>query len=139
MTGEAIGYTIDLMLKNNVLDIYTTPIMMKKNRPAIMLTCLCTTDKEEQISRLLLKHTTTKGIRVTEHRRHTLDSFFHTVTTKFGDIKMKIYSGLDLYKYKPEYEDVLKASKTHNVPIQQVNTEVLSVFHNMDFPPMDTK
>lgn len=128
MTPESLGCTIELLLENHVLDVYTTPVMMKKNRPAVILSCLCAKEAEEHVSHLLLKHTTTKGVRIQDYRRRTLDSVFKKIHTKYGEISMKIYSGDDVFKYKPEYEDIRMAARQHQLPFQQLYTEVMSLF-----------
>lgn len=64
MTGEAIGYAMDVLLEAGALDAFTTSITMKKGRPAVLLTCLCPPQQEHSFVQMLLNHTTTRGVRV---------------------------------------------------------------------------
>jgi len=120
MTPEAIGAVFELLLENGALDVYTTPIMMKKNRPAVMLTCLCTFDMHDAIAALIIKHTTTLGVRTIKYQRTKMKRTVETVNTEYGEIRIKIAEGFGIKKQKPEYDDVLEASKKHGVPFHRV-------------------
>ncbi|MCI1965022.1 MAG: nickel pincer cofactor biosynthesis protein LarC [Oscillospiraceae bacterium] len=120
MTPEAIGYTTELLLKSGALDVFVTPIQMKKNRPASMLTCLCSTEDEEKFSQLLLLHTTTLGVRTISCRRNILHRSCGTVETKFGPVRVKRAQGSGIRKSKPEYEDVKAAAEKCGVPFDEV-------------------
>ena len=63
MTAEAIGFCMERLLEAGALDVYTTPIGMKKNRPGTLLTCLCRAEQREDMLRCLFRHTTTLGVR----------------------------------------------------------------------------
>ena len=120
MTPEAVGAAFEFLLDNGALDVYTTPIQMKKNRSAVMLSCICAEDKRERLSQLMLEHTTTLGVRVAEYQRNILNRTIGTVTTEYGDIRVKRADGFGAIKDKPEYEDVLAAAKRHNIPFATV-------------------
>lgn len=120
MTPEALSYTIEILLNAGALDVFTTPIQMKKNRSGILLTCLCNMEQESIFSRLILEHTTTRGIRIHPCYRRILDTSFEKVTTPYGVITIKISSGYGIHKFKPEYEDVAKAAKEHDVTFHEV-------------------
>jgi len=120
MTPEAVGYASERLLEGGALDVFTTPIYMKKNRPAIMLTCLCKPDDREEISRLMLRHTTTLGVRFRALQRNKLSYTFRTAKTPCGDIRIKSASGYGIRKEKPEYEDVKAAADKHNLPFTKV-------------------
>ena len=125
MTPEAIGAAVDILLENGALDVFTTPVYMKKNRPAAVLTCLCKTTDEAVFSTLMLRHTTTLGVRITSYRRDVLSRSFRTVPTKYGAIKIKTAVGHGINKTKPEYNDVAAAAKQAGVPFNEVYTEAL--------------
>jgi len=125
MTPEAIGAAFEVLLESGALDVYTTPIMMKKNRPAVMLSCLCTEESRDDLARLMLIHTTTLGVRMIKHQRVVLNRTPETVQTKYGDIRVKKAQGFSITKQKPEYDDVQKAARKHNVPYQTVYEEVM--------------
>jgi len=124
MTPEAIGAAFEILLENGALDVYTTPVMMKKNRPAVMLSCLCTEESHDDLIKLMLEHTTTLGVRTIKYQRTILNRTTETIQTKYGDIRVKKAQGFDVAKQKPEYDDVQKAARKHNVPFQAVYEEV---------------
>jgi len=125
MTPEAIGAAFEILLECGALDVYTTPIMMKKNRPAVMLSCLCTEELHDELAKLMLKHTTTLGVRMIKHQRMILNRTTETVQTEYGDIKVKRAQGFGITKQKPEYDDVQKAARKHDLPYQTVYEEVM--------------
>jgi len=120
MTPEAIGAAFEILLENSALDVYTTPILMKKNRPAVMLSCLCTEETKDRIAELLIKHTTTLGVRMTKYERSIMERSTQTVQTEYGAIRVKQAQGFGIIKLKPEYDDVQAAAKAHKVPFQKV-------------------
>lgn len=120
MTPESISYAVTLLLEAGALDVFTTPVYMKKNRPGILLTCLCNLEEETRFSRLILTHTSTRGIRIQPCYRRTLDAQFRKVHTPYGEITVKISTGYGINKYKPEYEDVAAAAKQWKVPFSKV-------------------
>lgn len=120
MTPEAVSYAIDVLFDAGALDVFTTPVHMKKNRSGLLLTCLCNMEQESIFSRLLLEHTTTRGIRIHPCYRRILDASYEKVSTPFGNITIKVNSGYGIHKFKPEYDDVAKAAKEHGVTFQEV-------------------
>lgn len=106
MTGEAIGFAAELLRKKGALDVYTVPIQMKKNRPGIMLCCLCKAEEQEKFAVLMLKHTTTIGVRCHRFERYTLEREFYTEETPGGSVRMKRSYGYGIEKVKPEFDDV---------------------------------
>jgi len=120
MTPESIGAVFELLLVSGALDVYITPIIMKKNRSAVILSCLCTEDNHDTLAKIMIKHTTTLGVRTMMYYRTILDRKTRTVETEYGDIRVKIAEGFGIVKMKPEYDDVLEASKKHNIPFNVV-------------------
>lgn len=110
MTPEAIGYAVERLLAAGALDVFTTPIAMKKNRPGVQLTCLCRPEDRETFSRLLFQHTSTIGVRYATLRRDVLPRTTRTVDTPYGTIRVKISAGEAGRKIKPEYDDVAAAA-----------------------------
>lgn len=106
MTGEAIGFAAELLRKQGALDVYTLPIQMKKNRPGIMLCCLCQANDREKFAILMLKHTTTIGVRWHTFKRYTLNRDFYTEETPVGPVRMKRSYGYGIEKVKPEFDDI---------------------------------
>lgn len=120
MTPEAISYAVNLLMEAGALDVFTTSVHMKKNRPGLLLTCLCDLEEESRFSRLILTHTSTRGIRIHPCYRRTLEAQYRKVRTPYGEITVKISSGYGICKYKPEYEDVAAAARTCKVPFAKV-------------------
>lgn len=120
MTPEAIGFATELLLDNGALDVFMTPIYMKKNRPAAMLTCLCKPEDKHHLSQLILLHTTTNGVRYETKQREVLDYTRYKVSTPYGDIRIKSAKGYGIVKEKPEYDDVRAAARKNAVPFSQV-------------------
>lgn len=120
MTPEAVSYAVNLLMEAGALDVFTTSVHMKKNRPGLLLTCLCDLEEESRFSRLILTHTSTRGIRIQPCYRRTLDAQYRKVRTPYGEITVKISSGYGICKYKPEYEDVAAAARTCKVSFAKV-------------------
>lgn len=106
MTGERIGFAAELLRKNGALDVYTIAIQMKKNRPGVMLCCLCKASEQEKFALLMLKHTTTIGVRCHKFERYILEREFYTEQTPDGPVRMKRSYGYGIEKVKPEFDDV---------------------------------
>ncbi len=120
ITGEDIGFASEQLLANGALDVFTTPIQMKKNRPGLLLHCLCRPQDAEKMARLIFAHTTTIGIRRTEYSRYTLTRREETLDSPYGPIRTKISEGYGVHRYKAEYEDLAAAAKKAGISIQQV-------------------
>lgn len=120
MTPEAAAYAVNVLLEAGALDVFTTPVHMKKNRSGLLLTCLCDLEQESTFSKLILTHTTTRGVRIHPCYRRTLETSFETAATPYGDITVKISSGYGIRKCKPEYEEVAAAAKQHGATFQEV-------------------
>ena len=106
MTGEAIGFAAELLRRQGALDVYTIPIQMKKNRPGVMLCCLCKAADQEKFAMLMLRHTTTIGVRYHRFERYTLEREFYTEETPDGPVRMKRSYGYGIEKVKPEFDDI---------------------------------
>lgn len=120
MTGESIGFAMERLLEAGALDVFTTPIGMKKSRPGIMLICLCRSEDTAAMVQLMLKHTTTLGVRQKTCRRTVMERRTETVDTPYGPIRVKIAEGFGITRSKAEYEDVAKAAREHDVPLCEV-------------------
>ena len=88
------------------LDVFTIPIQMKKNRPGILLTCLCEMEEREIFTGLFFLHTSTRGVRYQVFERAKLESTFETRKTSYGNIRIKKSSGYGIQKEKAEFEDL---------------------------------
>ena len=120
MTGEMIGCVTELLLEAGALDVYLTAIQMKKNRPGVKLSCICRPEDESRMAELMLKHTTTLGVRMQRFERTVLNRSRETAHTPYGDVEVKIASGAGIEKRKPEYESALRAARANDVPLAEV-------------------
>lgn len=130
MSGEVYSYIMDSLLEH-ALDVFYTPIQMKKNRPAIKLSVLADENKVSFIEKILLRETTTFGIRKYAVDRTILERDFKMMTTRFGDLSIKYgYLEGELIKVTPEYEDCKRIAKLHKLPIRDVYQQILIDLNN---------
>ena len=120
MTGEDIGFAMERLFAAGALDVYTQPIGMKKSRPGILLSVICRTEEADRMAETMMKHTTTLGIRRQDLTRYVLKRETETVSTTYGEIRVKHASGMGVERSKPEYEDLAAAAVSHNVPLSTV-------------------
>lgn len=119
-TGETLGYTMDQLLKAGALDAYYTPIQMKKNRPAVMLSVICKTYDTEKLSDIIFGETSTIGIRTQEIERITLKREIRTVQTALGEVRVKLVIVRGLERIQPEYEDCARIAEENKLSINEV-------------------
>jgi pyridinium-3,5-bisthiocarboxylic acid mononucleotide nickel chelatase len=126
MTGEGLGYVMERLLADGALDVYYTPVYMKKNRPGTLITVLSFPEKAERLEDILLMETTTLGVRKIPCSRRILDRNLTCVDTPFGKVGVKqaILDG-KIIRQMPEFEDVKKAALQHGVPFYTVYTAAL--------------
>ena len=120
MTGEGIGFAMEQLLEAGALDVFTTPIGMKKNRPGIMLTTLCRPEDKQKLLPLIFRHTTTLGIRENRLRRYVLDRRIETVQTPYGPVRQKIASGYGVEHKKYEYEDLARLARENGLSLNEI-------------------
>ena len=120
MTGEELDFAMEDLLDAGALDVYTTPIGMKKCRPGTMLSVLCRPEKREEMVAAIFRHTTTLGIRETEHRRYILRRQAKTLQTPVGPIGVKISQGYGVRRCKPEYEDLRRAAEATGKSLPEI-------------------
>ena len=130
-TGETIGFVTDTLLDSGALDVFTTPIYMKHNRPAVQVCVICKVEDSQRMQRLLFEQGITFGIRKQIIQRSRLARDFVTIRTDFGDIRIKTGS-LDgrVVTAKPEFSDCAAAAKKHNVAVKLVMDAAASAFRS---------
>ena len=133
MNPEMYGYVMDILFGLGADDVFITPIMMKKARPASKLSVLCSPDKKQIMTETLLTHTTSLGVRSYEVEKTMLDREFSKIKTKYGEVTVKtaIYRGKHL-KSKPEYEDCIRLAREHEIPVQKIYEEISRQVNNDD-------
>lgn len=118
--GEIFGYTQELLFKNGALDVFFTPIYMKKNRPAYRMTVACRTKDMYKLQDIIFRETTTIGMRYRYEYRTELKRELIELDTKYGKIKaQKVISNGQPYVY-PEYESIKEIALENNIPLKEL-------------------
>ena len=120
MTPEALGFAQERLWEAGALDVSTIAVGMKKNRPGVMLLCMCRVEDREKMLSLLFAHTTTLGVRERLCNRYTLSRSQRTVETEYGPVRVKESTGWGVVREKPEYEDLAKIAREQNMTLDQV-------------------
>jgi len=120
MTAEALGFAFDLLLENGAQDVFTLPAQMKKNRHGHILVCMCRPNEADKFAKLILKHTTTFGVRMNILKRYVLEREISALDTAYGPLRIKTGKGFGILKTKPEFDDCAKAAKKYGVDIKTV-------------------
>ena len=113
MTGEELGFAMEVLLSAGALDVYTLPIGMKKNRPGVMLNVLCRPEKREE------------RVRETRHDRYILRREEETMQTPFGPVRRKSVEGYGVRRSKPEYEDLRRIALEQGISLRQAREAIL--------------
>lgn len=138
LTPQLIGYVMEQALFAGALDVMVTPVLMKKNRPGHLLTVLCERPMAQALCNLLLRETTTLGVRVREDRRQSLQRKFTTVNTRWGEVRVKLaYLNGDLTNVAPEYDDCRRIAEQRDIPLKIVMQEVARLYREVQAAPAD--
>ncbi len=124
MTPEAVGFAMEQLLQDGALDVYTTPIGMKKCRPGVLLTVLCRSEDRERLAQQLLRHTTTLGVRMAQLERRTLRRETRTVHTPDGDVRVKTAIGSGIAREKAEYDDLAQLARKKGCTLSEAEAIV---------------
>ena len=119
MTPEELGFAQEELFRAGALDVYTTPVGMKKCRPGVLLTCMCRLQDRETMLRLLFLHTTTLGVRESVCSRYTLTRSVTERTTPCGTVRVKTAAGWGVSREKPEYEDLAAIARKEGISLRQ--------------------
>jgi hypothetical protein len=125
MNPEFYDYIIDSLFSAGAKDVFITPIIMKKSRPGVKLSVLCTPEDENRVNEVLFRETSTLGVRKYNIDKTMLDRKTEQVETKFGVVRVKsaFFQGVCI-KSKPEYEDCIKIARSSGIPVSHVYHEV---------------
>lgn len=129
INSEVLGHFIEKALSAGALDVYYSNVLMKKNRPGVVLHLMCESSRIAEFARMILSETTAFGVRVHEFHRFKLKRKFTSVKTEYGEIRIK-EGYLDGRKIQsaPEYEDCKAAALKHGAPLKQVYEVALSQY-----------
>ena len=115
-TGEQIGFAMEQLFEAGALDVWYTPIQMKKNRPGVVLSAMAPASLESRMSEIFLRDTPTLGVRIRAVGRYVAERDVVTVETRFGKIRVKRkWLGGELDSQSPEYDDVARAAREWGV------------------------
>ena len=124
-TGELLGYTMDNLMSAGARDVHFTPVYMKKNRPAYMLTVICDEAHIKKMEQIIFEETTTIGIRRMRMERTVLEREETVIALERGEVKAKKCTLPDgQVRLYPEYESVAELARKNDVSFQQVMEEV---------------
>lgn len=126
VSPQVLGYVMDRAFEIGCLDCWFAPILMKKNRPASLISILCDEEKREKLTELLYRETTTLGIRIKRVERECLPREMVLVETQFGpvDVKVARYRN-EVVNAMPEYDQVKRLAKTNGVAFRQIRDAVI--------------
>jgi pyridinium-3,5-bisthiocarboxylic acid mononucleotide nickel chelatase len=130
ISPQVLAHVAEAALAIGALDVMLTPVIMKKGRPGTLLTVLCNPSSSQALEQLILRETTTLGLRIRQDRRSCLDRSYATVSTPYGDIRIKIgsLSGEEL-NAAPEFEDCRAAAARHQTTVKQVQQAAIAAYH----------
>ncbi|HUF03030.1 MAG TPA: nickel pincer cofactor biosynthesis protein LarC [Aridibacter sp.] len=130
-TPQVLGFVMDKAFELGALDCWFTPVHMKKNRPASMLSVLAEPSKESALKKLLFTETSTIGVRVRDVSRECLDRKTVTVQTEFGDVEVKVsrYEG-EVVNVKPEFDQMRALAEKDGVSLREVEKAVMAELGN---------
>lgn len=124
MTAEEIGFAMELLFEAGALDVYAESIVMKKSRPAVKLVCMARPEDREAMAALMLKHTTTIGLREYRCGRITMERSFEKRQTPWGEIDVKLCEKDGLKKEKAEFDQLAALAREHGLSIRDVRKAI---------------
>ena len=125
MSGEIFGYLMERLLEAGALDVFYTPVQMKKNRPASKVSVLCKEGDEQALSEILFSETTTLGVRIARMQRIVQRRETLVVVCEYGEIRMKVSDN----GAAPEYEDCARAARNRKVPLIKVFEAAIKAYN----------
>jgi pyridinium-3,5-bisthiocarboxylic acid mononucleotide nickel chelatase len=129
LNPQVFGYVMDRLFAEGALDVFGTPVQMKKGRPGMVLTVLTRPEQASQMTKIIFAETTTLGVRVREERRQVLQRRFTSVQTQWGEVRIKVANlNGTVTNYAPEYEDCRQIAEEKGVPLKSVMQEAIRVY-----------
>jgi hypothetical protein len=122
-SSEILGYTMERLFDDGARDVFFTPIYMKKNRPAFILTVICDNGLVDKMSEIIFEETGTIGLRMRQENRICLERSTDVISTEYGDLKVKIANGT----VHVEYESARELAVKNSVPLRDVYKSVAKV------------
>jgi uncharacterized protein (TIGR00299 family) protein len=130
LNAQVFGHLMEKVLEAGALDVFYTPVQMKKNRPGVLVTLLCRPEERERMSELLFRETTTLGVRYRDEQRQVLQREHVLVETAYGEIRIKVARAADgrIVNYAPEFDDCRDAAKLHQAPVRDIQAAALQAY-----------
>ncbi len=129
LNPQVFGYVMDILFEAGALDVFGTPVQMKKNRPGTLLSVLAKPEDAGKLAKIIFAETTTLGVRCREERRQVLARRWETVRIRQGEVRIKIASlNGSVSSYAPEYEDCRRVAAEHHVPLKQVMQDAVQEY-----------
>jgi len=127
MTGELSGHVISLLMQSGALDAWATPITMKKGRPGVILSAIVAPHEAQRMSEIMLRETTTLGVRRTVTDRIERPRRMMEVQTRFGAVPVKVAEGpYGPAQFKPEFDACVALAEHHQIPVREIIAEALT-------------
>jgi uncharacterized protein (TIGR00299 family) protein len=131
MNPQIFGVLMEKLLAEGALDVFYTPIQMKKNRPGTLLSIIATPSLREKLTSTVFRETTTIGVRYREMTRECLDRETRTVTTPFGPVRFKIaHRNGEVLNASPEFDDCVNLANQHGRPIKEIQAAAIKAFNS---------
>jgi uncharacterized protein (TIGR00299 family) protein len=129
MNPQVYDYLIEKLMQQGAHDVYLTPIIMKKGRPAILLSVLTDSTKSDAVLNTIFRETTSIGVRIQNVGRKKLTRNINEVDTTYGKVRIKISShDGEVMTITPEYDDCRRIAEEKQVPLKQVMEEAKKMF-----------
>ncbi|ACI19512.1 nickel pincer cofactor biosynthesis protein LarC [Dictyoglomus thermophilum] len=124
MNPQIFGYLVEKLFKEGALDVFLTPVYMKKGRPGILLSVIAPLVMEERLSEVIFRETTTLGIRKIYVDKKIMPREIKEIETKWGKVRIKVANINGIRKAYPEYEDCKSIAERENIPLKDVILEI---------------
>jgi len=129
LSPQVFAYVLERALAEGALDAFGAPLQMKKSRPGMLLTVLSKPEHADRLAKLIFAETSTIGIRVREEKREVLERQWISVSTRYGDVRIKVASmNGATTNYAPEFEDCRQLALAQNVPLKSVMQEAMRCY-----------
>lgn len=126
MTGEEIGFAREIMMKSGAAEFYTIPVQMKKGRPGFEIRVVCKPSEADGMANLLMRHTSTFGVRKQEMKSYVLERKIRIIHTPNGDVRCVSAEGYGIVKVKLENDDVCAYAEKAGVDINEARKQIYS-------------
>jgi uncharacterized protein (DUF111 family) len=129
LSPEITGAVIEDLFAAGALDVWLTPIHMKKNRPGTLLSLLCKEESTDTLAEILFRNTSAFGVRVEKVDRFVLGRRFESVETEFGTVKVKLgLKGAEILQVAPEFESCRALSRATGKPLRAIYHAAIAAF-----------